>query len=227
MIAEIVGFLADPGNWVFRVLQHIRITLVALVLALVVAFPLGLYVGETGRGATMLVGFTNAMRALPTLGLVTFLFLLLLQTYPAAIIGLVVLAIPPILAGTYAGLQACGEEVTDAAVGVGMSRSQRLWQVKLPMALPVLLGGVRNAVLQLVATATVAAYIGLGGLGRPLLDGLAVRDYPQMVAAAILTALVAVVLDLILAGVQRMIVPTGVALTVDAAGKSDKEGDIA
>ena len=216
MIADVLGILADPGNWLIRVLQHLEITFVSLGLALFLALPLGLYVGETGRGGTSLVGFCNGMRALPTLGLVTFLFLLLYETYPAAIIGLVILAVPPILAGTYAGVQACDEDVADAAEGVGMSRLQRLWQVKIPIALPVLLGGIRNAVLQLVATATVAAYIGLGGLGRLLIDGLAVQDYPQMVAGAILTALLAIVLDFVFAGIQRAVVPAGVALTAAA-----------
>lgn len=217
MITDMLAFLAEPGNWVGRVLQHLKITFSALGIALLIAFPLGLYVGETGRGGTFVVGFSNAMRALPTLGLVTFLFLLILETYPAAIIGLVVLGVPPILAGTYAGVQSCGEDVSDAATGVGMSRGQRLWQVKLPIALPVLLGGIRNAVLQLVATATVAAYIGLGGLGRLLLDGLAILDYAQVVAGALLTALLAVVLDLFFATLQRVVVPVGVTLTAATA----------
>lgn len=225
MITDALTYLADPAVWFPRLVEHVRITFVALAVALVVAIPLGLYVGETGRGATVLVGFTNAMRALPTLGLVTFLYLILRNTYSTAIIGLVILAVPPILAGTYAGLQACDDGVADAAEGVGMSRWQRLWQVKLPIALPILFGGIRNAVLQLVATATVAAYISLGGLGRLLIDGLAIQDYPQMVAGAVLTALLAIVLDLIIAGIQRVTVPTGVALTVAGATQSDKQGD--
>lgn len=222
MITDILGILADPSDWFFRVLQHLGITFAALAVALVIAFPLGLYVGETGRGGTVLVGFCNGMRALPTLGLVTFLFLLLYETYPAAIIGLVVLAVPPILAGTYAGLQTCADDVADAAEGMGMSRAQRLWRVKLPIALPVLLGGIRNAVLQLVATTAVAAYIGLGGLGRLLFDGLAVQNYPLMAAGAVLTAALAIVLDVVFAGVQRVVVPAGVARS--AAGTTNQSG---
>lgn len=225
MIADALTYLLDPSSWGFLVLQHLRITFLALGLAMLIALPLGLYVGETGRGSTFVVGFCNGMRALPTLGLVTFLFLLLWEAYPAAIIGLVILAVPPILAGTYSGVQACAEDVADAATGVGMSRSQRLWQVKLPIALPVLIGGIRNAVLQLVATATVAAYIGVGGLGRPIIDGLAVQDYAQMLAGAVLTALLAIVLDLAFAGMQRVVVPTGVALTAAAGTQPGAEGD--
>lgn len=225
MITDALAYLADPASWLDRLLEHVGITFVALAFALAIGIPLGVYVGETGRGATVLVGFTNAMRALPTLGLVTFLYLILRNTYSTAIIGLVVLAVPPVLAGTYAGLQACDEGVTDAAEGVGMNRWQRLWQVKLPIALPILFGGIRNAALQLVATATVAAYIRLGGLGRLLIDGLAVQDYPQMVAGAVLTALLAIVLDLIFAGVQRAVVPTGVAMRVAGGTDSDTQGD--
>jgi len=225
VIAAAVEYLLDPGFWLGRVVEHVRITFVALGLAILVAFPLGLYVGETGRGATVLVGFTNAMRALPTLGLVTFLYLILRDTYVTAVLGLVVLAVPPVLAGTYSGLQACDEGVTDAAQGVGMSRWQRLSRVKLPIATPILFGGIRNALLQLVATATVAAYIGLGGLGRLLIDGLAVQDYPQMLTGAVLTALLAIVLDLLFAAVQRATVPTGVALAAAGGTQSDTKGD--
>src|SRR5699024_8810229 len=225
MLVAVFEYLTDPAFWLPRLLEHVRITIFALGLALVVAFPLGLYVGETGHGATVLVGFTNAMRALPTLGLVTFLYLILRDTYATAILGLVVLAVPPVLAGTYSGLQACDDEVTDAAMGIGMSRWQRLWRVKLPIATPILFGGIRNALLQLVATATVAAYIGLGGLGRLLIDGLAVQDYPQMLTGAVLTALLAIVLDLLFAAVQRATVPTGVALAAAGGTQSDTKGD--
>ncbi|GAB3484832.1 ABC transporter permease [Amycolatopsis cihanbeyliensis] len=219
MIAEILTFLGDPANWIGHLFEHLELTFVSLGLALIIAFPVGLFVGETGRGGTVLVGFSNAMRALPTLGLVTFMFMIFYVnfpgetiTYPAAVIGLVVLAIPAILAGTYAGVQACDPSVADASLGVGMTRWQRLWQVKVPIALPVMLGGVRNAVLQLVSTVTVAAYISAGGLGRILLDGLANRDYYQVVVGAVLTALLAIALDLVLAGLQRLIVSPGVAL---------------
>ncbi|QWF82287.1 ABC transporter permease [Amycolatopsis sp. CA-230715] len=219
----IFDYFTDSAHWQGeegipnRLLQHLGYTGLALVIALVIAVPLGLYVGHTGRGGVVLVGASNTIRALPTLGLITFLFLLFTESGPVTTIGLVVLAIPPILAGTYAGVQATDHGVVDAAEGVGMTGWQRLWQVEVPIALPLLLGGVRNAVLQLVATAAVAAYVGLGGLGRYLLDGLAILDYSEVVAGAILTALLAIVLDLVLAGVQRALVPRGVRLAAAAA----------
>ncbi len=225
MIADVFSWFGDPANWqgtegiVNRLLQHLGYTLLALVIALVIAVPLGLYVGHTGRGGVVLVSVGNGIRALPTLGLVTFLFLLFTESVTATIIGLVVLAVPPILAGTYAGLQATDHGVVDAAQGIGMTGWQRLWKVEVPISLPLVLGGIRNSVLQLVATAAVAAYVGLGGLGRFLLDGLAILDYSQVVAGAILTTLLAVVLDLVLAGVQRALVPKGVRLAQAASGK--------
>ncbi|PXY26669.1 ABC transporter permease [Prauserella coralliicola] len=225
MIGEIIDWFTSSANWQgadgvpTRVLQHLGYVLLALVLASVIAVPIGLYVGHTGRGGVLLVGSGNVIRALPTLGLVTFLFLLFTDSDVAAIIGLVVLAIPPILAGTYAGLQAVDRAVVDAAEGMGMRGGQRLWQIEVPIALPLVLGGVRNAVLQLVATAAVAAYVGLGGLGRYLLDGLAILDYGEVAAGAILTALLAIVLDVVLAAVQRALVPRGVRLAEVGAKK--------
>lgn len=216
-------WFTDSAHWQgpegipVRLGQHLGYVGLSLVIALIVAVPLGLYVGHTGRGGVVLVSAGNAIRALPTLGLVTFLFLLFTESETATIIGLVVLAIPPILAGTYAGLQATDKGVVDAAQGVGMTGWQRLWQVEVPISLPLVLGGIRNAVLQLVAIAAVASYVGLGGLGRFLLDGMAVFDYPQVIGGAVLTTLLAVALDLVLSAVQRALVPKEVRLAAAAA----------
>ncbi|WP_116045723.1 ABC transporter permease [Amycolatopsis palatopharyngis] len=231
MIAETISWFGDPANWQgvdgvpARLLEHAAYVLSALAIAAAVAVPLGLYVGHTGRGAVTLVGGGNSVRALPTLGLVTFLFLLFSDSETATMIGLVVLGIPSILAGTYAGLQATDHEVVDAAEGMGMTGWQRLWKVEVPIALPLMLGGVRNAALQLVATAAVAAYVGLGGFGRYVLDGLAVFDYGEVVAGALLTALLAVVFDLAIGGVQRALVPKGVRLAADAGAGMQVSGE--
>ena len=218
MITDLFRWFGDPAHWSGpdgvpqRLLEHLGYTFLSLAIALVIAVPLGLFVGHTGRGGVALVGAGNAIRALPTLGLVTFLFLLFTESVTSTIIGLVVLAVPPVLAGTYAGLQATDHGVVDAAEGVGMTGWQRLWKVEVPISLPLVLGGIRNAVLQLVATAAVAAYVGLGGLGRFLLDGLAILDYPEVIAGALLTTLLAVVLDLLFALLNRALVPRGVRL---------------
>lgn len=219
IFSQVLAWFADAAHWRgaggvgVRIAEHLYYTAVTVLIASVVAVPLGLLVGHTARGGVLLVGLANAMRALPTLGLLTFLFLLFRSQGVYTVVALVVLAVPPVLAGAYAGVQSVEAGVIDAARGMGMTSAQRLFQVELPGALPLLLGGLRSAVLQVVATTTVAAYLGLGGLGRLLLDGLRSGDYPQMVAGALLTAGLAVVLDLLLAGVQQLAVPTGVRLS--------------
>lgn len=229
IFSDVLAWFADPAHWrgaggvPVRLSEHLYYTVVTVLVAAGIAVPLGLLVGHTGRGGLALVGLANATRALPTLGLLTFLFLLLRAQGTSTVVALVVLAVPPVLAGSYAGVQSVERDVVDAARGMGLTSAQRLWQVELPGALPLLFGGVRSATLQVVATTTVAAYIGLGGLGRLLLDGLRAGDYPQMVAGALLTAGLALLLDLLLAGLARLVVPTGVRLSAARAGESSRQ----
>lgn len=219
IFSQVLDWLTDAANWtgrgglLHRIAEHLRYTVAAVAGAAVVAVPVGLAVGHTGRGGTTVVGVANALRALPTLGVITLLSLQLgiLREGPV-LLGLGLLAVPPILAGAYAGVQSVDPAVVDAAAGVGMTSWQRLWRVEVPIAMPLLFGGLRGAVLQVVATATVAAYVGLGGLGRPLLDGLRVTDYPRVAGAAVVVAALAVLLDLGLAAVQRSLVPRGLRL---------------
>ncbi|MDQ2587046.1 ABC transporter permease [Saccharothrix yanglingensis] len=223
IFADALAWLLDAANWTgpksipVRVGVHLLYCLGAVLGAAAIAVPLGLFVGHTGRGGVVLVGGSNALRALPTLGLVTFLYLVAGGGTSGVLIGLVVLAIPPILAGTYAGIQDVDRGVVDAARGMGMTGAQRLWRVEVPNALPLLLGGLRNATLQVVATASVAAYVGIETLGRPLLDGLRVLDYGQFVGGAILIALLAVLLDVLLAVVGRLVVPAGLRVSARTA----------
>lgn len=222
MLDELIAWITSPEHWagpgglLAQTAWHVYYCVIAVIAAAALAIPLGVYIGHTGRGVILLAGASNALRALPTLGVVTMLVLFFgLGEFPA-LAGLVILAVPAILSGTYAGIQNVPPDAADAATGMGMTSNQRLWQVELPNALPLLLGGVRSAMLQVVATAAVAAYVGLGGLGRVLLDGLKVSDYAQMASAAIVIALLAVVLDVVLAVLSRAVVPRGVVL----AGRS-------
>lgn len=221
MIPSLLSWFTDPDNWSgvdgipSRLLEHVEYTLVVLVIAAAVAVPIGLWVGHTGR-ARWIVTVANSLRAVPTLGLLFAVALWLgpkisgdlAFTIPSVSV-LVLLAIPPLLAGTYAGIEAVDSAARDAAKGVGMTPMQVLRQVELPNALPLLLSGVRSAVLQVVATATIAAYIGLGGLGRYLVDGIALGDYPRTAGGAILVAVLAVLLDGVIALVQRRVVSPG------------------
>lgn len=229
MIVELWAWLSDPSNWQgsdgvpAQSLLHLYYCVLSVLAACAIAIPLGVYIGHTGRGGVFLIGGSNAMRALPTLGLVTLLVLLFgLGTGPA-LAGLVILAVPAILSGTYAGIRNAPVDAIDAAKGMGMTGLQRLWQVSLPNAVPLVLGGIRSAMLQVVATAAVAAYVGLGGLGRILLDGLKISDYAQMAGAALAIAALAVLLDLALAGLTRLVVPRGlVAAELARSGRRER-----
>lgn len=187
-----------------RLAQHLGYTALTLLIAVVLALPLGLWIGHTGRLRGLAIAVTGALRALPTLGLLTFVVLWQGIGLMPPVIALVVLAIPPLLAGAYAGVESVDGRTVDAARGMGMTEWQVLTRVEIPLGLPLIIGGVRSAVLQVVATATVAAYIGLGGLGRYIIDGLAVRDYPQMLAGSLLVVAVALVLDGVFATLQRL-----------------------
>ena len=214
-MTALLDWFADPANWTggdgvpARLVEHVYYTLLAIVLAGIVAVPVGAAVGHTGRGGFLVVGAANSLRALPTLGLLVLLANAVGIGLLPPLIALVVLAVPPILAGTYAGVQAVDRAVVDAARGMGMSEREILLQVELPNALPLVIGGLRSATLQVISTATIAAFVSLGGLGRYIIDGLSVRNYAEMAAGSILVALLAVAADLALAGLQRGLVSPG------------------
>ncbi|MEZ0166341.1 ABC transporter permease [Kineococcus sp. LSe6-4] len=201
---------AAPGSIPHLLLAHLGYTALSVLVGFLVAFPIGLLIGHTGRGSFLAINAGNVGRSLPTLGLLSLLVVYLSgRGILPVIIALVVLVVPPILTSTYAGLRSVDPSAVDAARGMGMSPAQVLFRVELPMALPVVFGGLRAAVLQVVATATVAAYVGLSGLGRLLVDGLALNDYGRMVAGAVVVAVLAVGLDLLLGLVQRYVVSPG------------------
>jgi osmoprotectant transport system permease protein len=218
----LVNWLSNSAHWsgddgvLRRLVEHLEYSLVAVLIAAVVAIPLGLFVGHTGRGRFLVVNAAGAARAIPSLGL---LFIAVMFVGPrlsgdAAFVlpcelVLVVLAIPPILAGTYSGVEEVDSAARDAAKGMGMRGTEVLMQVELPCALPLIFSGLRSATLQVVATATIAATVGLGGLGRFLIDGLSVRDYDQMAAGAVLVAALALAVDVVFALVQRYAVSPG------------------
>lgn len=203
------------GVWL-RLFEHLWYSGLALGIAALVAVPLGLYVGHTGRGRWLAINLTGALRAMPSLGLLFIAYMWLGDDlrgeaaflYPTELV-LVVLAVPPILAGAYAGVEQVDRAARDAAIGMGMTSRQLLLRVEVPCALPLLVSGLRSGALQVIATATLAAVLGLGGLGRFLIDGLAVRDYGQMAGGALLVAVLALLVDLVLATLQRVVVSPG------------------
>ena len=212
---NVSSYLLDTTHWSgsqgipARLVEHLGYVALTLLISLVIAVPLGAWIGHTGRGGFLAVGLANGLRALPTLGLLVLLVGATGLGLLGPITALVILAVPPILAGTYAGIRNVDPAIVDAARGMGMRGREVLFGVELPNALPLIIGGVRSSVLQVVSTATIAAFVALGGLGRFIIDGLAVRDYPQMIAGSILVALLAIALDLLLAWVQNLLVSPG------------------
>ncbi|NUR06616.1 MAG: ABC transporter permease [Nocardioidaceae bacterium] len=211
------GFLLDPANWGWsdgsipqRLVEHLGYTVLAVLIAAAIALPIGLLIGHTNRGAFLAINIGNAGRALPTFGLLSLMVVLMGTGLVPALIALVVLAVPPILASTYAGIRAVDRSAVDAAVGMGMRPTEVLFRAEVPMALPLIMSGLRSSTLQVCATATVAAYVGLGGLGRFLIDGLARNQYDQVFAGAVLVAALAIALDLAGAGLERAVVSPGV-----------------
>ncbi|WP_290500384.1 ABC transporter permease [Kocuria sp. UBA5001] len=221
LVADAAQFLTDPASWSGpsgipqRLLEHVGYSALTMVIALAVAVPLGLWVGHTRRGGGVVVGLAGALRALPTLGLLTLFTLLMGLGLLPPILALVLLAVPPILSGTYSGIAAVSPALVDAARSMGMTERQVLTRVEIPVALPVILGGIRNAALQVLATVTIVAYINLGGLGRYLIDGLAVRDYARMLGSVVLVAVLALAADAALALVQRLVTSPGLATAGD------------
>jgi osmoprotectant transport system permease protein len=197
-----------------RLGQHLFFTLVAFVIASAIAIPIGYLIGHTGKGREVAVAVSGAARALPSFGLILLLVLLVgvLQIVPATLIALVLLSIPSLLAGAYSGFEAIDRRTIDAARAVGMTEWQILSKVEIPLGLPLLISGMRNGMLQIVATATLAAFVGLGGLGYDILQGIAIRRYDQTLGGAIIVVVLALVLDAIFGILERVVVPRGVRL---------------
>ena len=194
---------SGPGSVPQRLLEHLAITAGVLGLAAAIALPIGIFIGHRRTGGGIVVVLAGAARAIPTLGLLTILGLALGIGLGAPIIALVILAIPPILAGAYSGIAATDVVTVDAARAVGLSESQIVRSVELPLALPVILGGVRSATLQVVATATLAAYTADAGLGRYIFTGLKSRDYGELIGGSLIVIVLAVGLDSIFGLIAR------------------------
>jgi osmoprotectant transport system permease protein len=190
-----------------RLLEHAWYSAVAVAIALVIALPVGLAIGHTSRFTVVTATMSNVWRALPTLGVVILVFRLAPLSIWPVLAALVIIAIPPILLNAEAGIRAVNLDVRDAARAMGMTGWQALWRVEVPLALSVIVAGLRSATGQVVATASIAAYVGLGGLGRYLIDGYAARDTGEIVGGSIVLGAVALAVEGAFAVVQRAVNP--------------------
>lgn len=213
----LADFFGDAGHWSgpdgipVRLLEHLEFSAAAFLVAALIAVPLGMLIGHTGRGALLVVIAANAARALPTLGLLVLVVLLAgVGTVLPVLIPLIVLAVPPILVNTYEGVRGVDADLRDAAYGMGLRGRQVLLQTLTPVALPLILLGLRLAAIQVVSTATVAAFVGLGGLGRFIIDGLATKTYADVIGGAVLVAALALAVQFAFVLLDRVAVSPGV-----------------
>jgi osmoprotectant transport system permease protein len=230
LLEDLGAWLSVPEHWtgadgmLLRLGEHLALSAVCLVLSLAIAMPIGLAIGHTGRGAALTINLANIGRALPTLAILGIVLTLTASLFPPygfflipTLVALVALAIPPIVTNTYAGLREVDREILEAGRGMGMRESQLLWQVEVPLAIGSILAGIRVSAVQIVATATLAAVLGAGGLGRLIIDGIAQQDDAQLFMGAVLVAALAIATELAFAWLQR--VATSPGLRPPGAGR--------
>ncbi|MER6025863.1 ABC transporter permease [Streptomyces sp. NPDC001851] len=205
-------WLADPAHWSgddgvrHRLLQHLVLTVVCLVLSCLIALPVALVLGHLGKGGALAVNISNIGRAVPTFAVLVLLLLTPVGRWGEGptVVALVLFAVPPLLTNAYVGMREVDRGVVQAARGMGMTGRQMLLRVELPLALPLILNGVRIAAVQLVATATIAALAGGGGLGRIITAGFNLASTPQVVAGALLVAVFALAVEGIFELAERL-----------------------
>lgn len=220
VLGDTFDWFTDPANWTGsrgipqRLLEHVQVSVIALVLAMIPAIAFGLYIGHQRRYEFITVNVANLGRALPSFAILALFFPIQLSlglgfSPLSIIVALTLLGIPPILTNTYVGVKEVDKDLVEAARGMGMTGGQILRQIEVPLAAPLIVAGVRNAAVAVVATATLGAVIAGGGLGRFILDGFAISSagYPQVMGGAILTALLAVLTEVLFAGLEKVVTP--------------------
>jgi osmoprotectant transport system permease protein len=221
LIGQVAAWFADPANWAGtsgipnRTFEHVWLSALTVLVGTAIAVPIGLAIGHTGRGALLAVSVANLGRALPSYSLLLIFFTFFGIGFATAFPALLALTIPPILTGTFVGVREVDRDMVEAGRGMGMTDLQLLRRVELPMALPVIIAGIRTAAVQVVATATLAALVGGGGLGRFIVDGFALQQDDQLVGGAIVVALLALVTERLFTLLERRLVSAG--LRVEAA----------
>ena len=223
LFAEGIAWLSNPGNWtdarngiLLRLWEHVSLSATALIVAVLIGLPLGLWIGHTGRGAAVVIAIANIGRAVPSVGWLGIVFPITLALFGRgglgflpSVIALVALGIPPIVTNTFAGMREVDRDLTEAGRGMGMRETDLLRRVEVPLALPVILAGVRLSAVQIVATATLASIVGGGTLGEFIVQGIFVRALDRVVGAAILVAALAILTELLFSFIQRRAVSPG------------------
>ena len=232
LAGDVVEWFTTAEHWrgdfgvPHRLTEHALMSSGALAAALVIGLPLGIWLGHRGRGGALAINLSNIGRAIPSLAILALVQQAIgLSGWPGfgarpALVALVALAVPPLVTNAYVGMRGVDPDVVEAARGMGMTGGELLWRVELPIALPLIMAGVRTAAVQVVATATLAAVTAWGGLGRFIVDGFGQRDNAQIVAGALLVGLLALLTELVLARLQRAIVSEGLRADVRPVDES-------
>ncbi len=214
-LSRVVEWFSTGSHWsggagaLHRIVEHVSMAGGSVLVAAAVALPLGIWLGHTGRGGAVAVNVSNIGRAIPSFAILVIAAQVVGIGWKPAFAALVALAMPPMVTNAYVGMREVDADVRESARGMGMTGAQSLFQVELPVALPLVMTGVRTAAIQVVATATLAALVAWGGLGRFIVDGISQRDFVQVFAGATLVAALSILTELALAGVQRLLAPRG------------------
>ena len=226
-IESLIKWFADAAHWSgpdgipTRLLEHLQLSAESVAIGAAIALPIGIVLGHYGRLGNLAINLSNVGRALPSFGILVIAFQIFGLGDLPIILSLTALAIPPMVTNSYVGLREVDPDIKDAARGMGYRGLAQLLRVELPLAVPLVMAGIRTSAVQVVATATLAALIAGGGFGRYIVDGLAQFDYPKLLAGAVLVALLALATEVSLAGVERLLTPRGIRLVkVAAAGKA-------
>lgn len=215
---NVLNWFLNPLHWggpdgiPIRLAQHIQISAESVAIGALLALPVGIVLGHYGRFGNLAINISNVGRAVPSFGILVIAFQVFGLGDLPIIISLTALAIPPMVTNSYVALREVDADIKEAARGMGYREFAQVVRVELPLAVPLIMAGVRTSAVQVVATATLAALIAGGGFGRYVIDGLAQQDYTKLVAGAILVALLALATELALAGVERVLVPRGIRL---------------
>ena len=217
-LAKVAAWFSDPANWhgsdgvLTRIAEHVEISAEAVVIGALIALPIGIALGHYRRFGNLAISVSNVGRALPTFGILVIAFQAFGLGNGPILLALTALAIPPMLTNAYVALSEVDADIQEAARGMGYRELAQVLRIEIPLAVPLLMAGIRTSAVQVVATATLAAEVAGGGLGRFIVDGYAQQIYTQVFAGALLVALLALATELTLSGVERLLVPRGIRL---------------
>lgn len=233
VLGDAVAWFSDGSHWrgpggvPTRLWEHLVLSLVPLLLAIAAALPVGVVLGHLRKGGVVAVNVANIGRAVPSFAVLVLALQALGFGRTPAFVALFALAVPPILTNAYVGLAGVDDDIVESARGMGMTGLEVLRRVELPLAVPLVMAGIRTSAVQVVATATLGAYIAQGGLGRYIVDGYAQRDFGQVVAGAVLVSALAVLAEVGLGALQRATVPRGLAVAPAGATGGEDDGTAA